>query len=64
MSPAELEALQSRMAWLERHLAELDDVVRVMADEIRALQAEVVSLRERPSDPDGNPGGWEVPPHY
>ena len=59
-----IEQVQERMAWLEKHLSELDEVVQTMAEELRALRAEVAALRERPGDPDGNPGGWEVPPHY
>ena len=64
MSESPLETVQERVAWLEKYVSELDEVVRTMADELRALRAEVASLREPPGDPDGNPGGWEVPPHY
>ena len=56
--------LEIRFAYLERHLTELDAVVRDLAGEIRRLHAEVEMLRD--GSPNESPSGLEGerPPHY
>ena len=55
--------LEIKLAFHERWVAELDEVVRALRDQLDALQAEVDGLREvvRPAD---GPVVDEKPPHY
>lgn len=62
-----LEAVESRVAWLEKSLADLDLVVRELGDELRHMRVELTQLRETQSavGGDGEAGPrYEVPPHY
>lgn len=62
-----LEAVESRVAWLEKSLADLDLVVRELGDELRHMRVELTQLRETQSAVagDGEAGPrYEVPPHY
>lgn len=57
--------LEVRVAYQERLIAELDEVVRAFADRVQALEREVARLREtvlHQPDPVGPPD--EPPPHY
>jgi SlyX protein len=62
-----VEAIESKLAHLERALQELSDVVYRQQREIdsalelnRQLRRQVESLEDRPADP----GAVEIPPHY
>lgn len=57
------EELEIKVAYLEKSLVELDDVVREMADKIQALEREVAEIRDE-SMPSGNDLESEKPPHY
>ncbi|MBM4390289.1 MAG: SlyX family protein [Deltaproteobacteria bacterium] len=55
-----IEAIEARLAWLEKSLAELDEVVRTTADEMRRLRGEFDAMRD-----DSVAGAdFEKPPHY
>jgi uncharacterized coiled-coil protein SlyX len=63
----QVEAIESKLAHLERALQELSDVVYRQQREIdsalelnRQLRRQVEDLASRPADP----GAVEVPPHY
>lgn len=65
MDERRFEDLEVKVAFLEHHLAELDGVLRVQADRIAALQAELVALREDRSWTSARGGlAEEVPPHH
>lgn len=55
-----IDAIEARLAWLEKSLAELDEVVRATADEMRRLRGELDAMR------DDTVAGtdFEKPPHY
>ncbi len=62
-----VESLETRMAWLERGLADLDAVVRTLGDELRATRAELERVRltqQAAGDELNSAAKWEVPPHY
>ncbi len=65
-----IQALEERIAWLERTLSSLDEVVRELATENSRLRREVGELAEqvRNSDerlPEGQVDlAYERPPHY
>mgnify|MGYP000385925135 CR=1 FL=1 len=62
-----LEAMEVKLAYLEHALAQLDEVVRELADDNLRLKREVVELRERlasGSGPEMDPDRYQVPPHY
>jgi SlyX protein len=67
MSDEQLNNLEARFAWLERHVLEQDKAMLAMADELRRLQREIETLRERFGTAEG-PGDAmdpeERPPHY
>lgn len=56
------EELEIRMAWYERQLAELDAVVRELAEEVLRLRRELSTLQEAAA-PEIGPSN-EPPPHY
>ena len=60
--PDRVEELESRMAWYERQLHELDGVVRELYDEVTRLRRELDSLRENAAQEIGPAN--EAPPHY
>lgn len=57
------EELEIKVAYLEKSLLELDDVVREMADKIAGLEREVAEIRDE-SMPTSNDLEAEKPPHY
>jgi SlyX protein len=63
-----LEQVQSKIAYLERAMAELSDVVFRQHREIQALEAQLKAVRERleaaPPPEEGRPAEQERPPHY
>ncbi|MGH7997501.1 MAG: SlyX family protein [Opitutaceae bacterium] len=66
MSDPRLSDLESRFAWLERHVGEQDRAVLALSDELRRVREELRRLRARSSatpvensDPE-----TERPPHY
>ena len=64
-----LTDLEVRMAFLERALGELDDVVREVADQLASTRATLADLRDqvnRGSDGQGRTNSLveERPPHY
>lgn len=69
MSDAErrIEDLEVKVAFQEKLLADLDEVLRHLRDEIESVQRAVVSLTEevQRAQPDGpRKMEDEVPPHY
>jgi len=62
-----LEQVQSKIAYLERAMAELSDVVFRQQREIQALEAQLKAVRDRldaaPSD-ETRSAEQERPPHY
>jgi len=67
MHDESLEQVQTKIAHLERAMAELSDVVFRQDREIQSLEAQLKALRERlagmPSD-DMRSAEQERPPHY
>ena len=67
MHDESLEQVQSKIAYLERAMTELSDVVFRQHREILALETQVKALRERlegaPSEPVRS-AEQERPPHY
>ena len=66
MSDERLVEVEIKLAYLERHLTELDGVVRVVCDEIANLRRDVVTLQGQQSGQPGERPGLESekPPHY
>ena len=66
MSEARLEDLEVRMAFQDKLIGELDDVVRLLRDEIDRLKAEVGTLRAQvqASSAGASSLADEKPPHY
>jgi SlyX protein len=66
MHDESLEQVQSKIAYLERAMAELSDVVFRQHREIQALEMQVKVLRERleGSPSEVRPPEQERPPHY
>jgi SlyX protein len=65
-SDERLATLETRYAFLERHVAEQDRAMLEMAERIDRLEARVRHLQER-SEQQGGEGGMpadERPPHY
>jgi SlyX protein len=62
-----LESIQSKIAYLERAMAELSDVVFRQHQEIQALETQLKAVRERllgaPSE-EARTLEQERPPHY
>ncbi len=64
MSDRRLEDLEIKVAFVENTVAELDSVLRRMADELESMRTDLKELRESlPNDTPFNPDE-EVPPHY
>jgi uncharacterized coiled-coil protein SlyX len=62
-----LEQVQSKIAYLERAMAELSDVVFRQHREIQALGAQLKALSDRlevDSSEEGRSAEQEQPPHY
>jgi SlyX protein len=62
-----LEQVQSKIAYLERAMAELSDVVFRQHREIQALEAQLKAVRDRlevASSEEGRLAEQERPPHY
>ena len=63
-----LEQIQTKIAYLERAVSELSDVLLRQQREIQALDAQLKALAERlsvaPSDEAPGPPEQERPPHY
>jgi uncharacterized coiled-coil protein SlyX len=67
MQDAALEQVQSKIAHLERAMAELSDVVFRQHNEIKALDAQLKVVRERlegASFEETRSAEQERPPHY
>jgi uncharacterized coiled-coil protein SlyX len=57
------EALEIKIAYVEKSVADLDEVVRLLADQMQELARDLRELREeRSSGVDRQ--SVEVPPHY
>jgi SlyX protein len=67
MHDESLEQVQSKIAYLERAMSELSDVVFRQHREIQTLEMQLKAVRERvegaPSD-EARPAEQERPPHY
>lgn len=66
-SDQRLEALEVKIAFQEKLLADLDDVVQAMRDQIEAVERALTSLTEEVQrDRSDTPATLEdeVPPHY
>jgi len=61
-----MEDVEVKLAFMENALAELDDVVRGLSNQVDALRVAVVGIRESlQADAEGLTGsGHEPPPHY
>jgi uncharacterized coiled-coil protein SlyX len=62
-----LEQVQSKIAYLERAMAELSDVVFRQHQEIQVLEAQLKSIKERlegPASEEMRSSTEERPPHY
>lgn len=59
---AKFAELEARIAFQDRTIADLDQVVREFADRVQVLERELRELRETASDALGSPD--EPPPHY
>ncbi|MEN9634814.1 MAG: hypothetical protein RL077_3218 [Verrucomicrobiota bacterium] len=64
-----LQPLEEKIAYLERHVTEQDKVMLEFADELKSLRRELKAMRERSND--SGPGGSVEespadtrPPHY
>jgi uncharacterized coiled-coil protein SlyX len=67
MHDESLELVQSKIAYLERAMAELSDVVFRQHREIQALEAQLKAVRERlesAGSEEARPAEQERPPHY
>jgi SlyX protein len=67
MQDQSLEQVQSKIAYLERSIAELGDVVFRQHKEIKALEVQLKALRERLEGAqveETRTAGQERPPHY
>ena len=67
MHDESLEEVQSKIAYLERAMTELSDVVFRQHREIQSLEAQLQNLKERLEGlgtVEARPPGEEKPPHY
>ena len=54
--------LETRMAWYEKHIGELDGLVRQLFDEVVRLRRDIAALQQA-DGPQIGPAN-ERPPHY
>ena len=59
---ARITELEVKVAFQEHQLAELDDVIRQLRDQLDTLTREVSELREQMPETDEEK--WQKPPHY
>ena len=68
MNDETLELMQTKIAFLERAVSELSDVVYRQQQEIQAMEAKLKAISERlnsaPSEESLRPLEQEIPPHY
>jgi SlyX protein len=55
--------LEERLAWQDRTIGTLDDVVRAFSERVEQLQRELIQLRDTLRGPETGPHD-EKPPHY
>ena len=55
-----IDEVEIKLAYLERHILELDGVVRVLADEVTRLRTELAEVQAAGTEASGH----EKPPHY
>lgn len=55
-----IDEVEVKLAFLERHILELDGVVRGLSDQVHRLKAELAELQDAGSETSGH----EKPPHY
>ena len=65
----ELQRLEEKIAYLERHVGEQDKAMLEMAELLERLRRELAGLRERlpasaPGEPESGAPAQERPPHY
>ena len=60
----QIESLEVKLAFLEKQLLDLSDVVREVADKLADVEREMTGLRERLHSEDVAGTGPEKPPHY
>jgi len=63
----QIERLEERLAWLERHVTEQDKAMLEMSEDLTRLRREMLVLRDRlPSGGGDEPDmtAHERPPHY
>lgn len=59
--------LEIKLAFVEKLVGDLDDVIREMAGQLEHVRGELETLRERVNDEGdqtANPSAIELPPHY
>jgi uncharacterized coiled-coil protein SlyX len=59
--------LEIKLAFVEKLVGDLDDVIREMAGHLEDVRGELQTLRERVNDEGdqtANPSTIELPPHY
>ncbi|MFT6142176.1 MAG: putative coiled-coil protein SlyX [Myxococcota bacterium] len=59
--------LEIKLAFVEKLVGDLDDVIREMAGQLEALRGDMVTLRARVNDEGdqtASPTDIELPPHY
>ncbi|HEY2675389.1 MAG TPA: SlyX family protein [Steroidobacteraceae bacterium] len=67
MHDESLEQVQSKIAYLERAMSELSDVVFRQHKEIQTLEAQLKNIKERlegSTSEETRPSAEEKPPHY
>ena len=55
--------LETRIAWQEKTIADLDELVRTYSDRVVALEREIRTMRESIGGPESGSHS-EPPPHY
>ncbi|MBI5381184.1 MAG: SlyX family protein [Opitutae bacterium] len=67
MADPQLQLLEERIVWLQRHVAEQDKAMLELAEELAKIRKELLIFRTRLQD-HGDAGGpataEERPPHY
>ena len=59
-----LQRIEERIAWLEHLTAELDSVLRPLADQLAQLRNDLTLLQDQQKPSETTDGGYEIPPHY